>query len=457
MNTPVQKRNVRWGWRPLLAKVNAPIRIRFGVTSLLVFVTLASIWLAKISSEARQQKSAVKKIRTNGGTVSFDTNFNVDYSLRSFLGEEYFRTVTEVRLTPSYGTDHSSARAKSADAFFDALASLADMETLKIGNNRYVSDSDLAHLKSLSNLTKLHMSETDIHGTGLVHVSTLPKLERILLSHTHLQDSSLKHLGRMESLTEVFLDNTKVTDAGMTDLVKAKALRELSLRFTNITDIGLMQLEQLKQLEMLDVDGTFVTSEGVSRFRQAVPNCRVLVRFGLGEVPTEELLFPREHQPTLAEINARFKELKIDGEVTSFSSRPDNPSVALRLTSSRLSDTVLLSLANQIPDLKYISLDKALVGDEFLEGIREKKIRSLKLESTRVTDEGLRHVALMPKLERLVLKGPTLSDRGMDYLHHLGSYIELITVDLDTHVTSDGIKRLEEALPMCEVHGLVHR
>ena len=255
----------------------------------------------------------------------------------------------------------------------------------------------------------------------------------------------------MQQLSHVHLNKTKVTDTGMSDLANARTLRTLSLKNTDITDAGLLQLERLARLETLDVEGTHVTAEGVAHFRKSVPRCEVTVTFGLGERPAATFLFPKEYQPTEKEINDKLSKLGIEGNVDTYFYRPNSPIVTLRLTRNKLSDESLLALVDQIPNLKRIFLDRALAGDAFVKGISTKKIRDLRLESTRVTDDGLRYVALLPKLERLVLDGANISDRGLVHLHRLRN-IESIEILDNTRVTPEAVSMLTEALPGCKIN-----
>jgi len=173
------------------------------------------------------------------------------------------------------------------------------------------------------------------------------------------------------------------------------------------------------------------------------------VTFGLGETPDDKRLFPTEDNPTFAEVNAKLKELKIDGEVQTDSTRPGNPIVTLRLFDSRLSSNVVLSLVRQMPSLEVLNLRRGLVDDEFVEGLGELKIRFLSLQATRITDHGLRHLARLPSLTELVLTETDISNEG---LVHLRSLSNPRSIMLDsTRVTSDGVTRLRQSLPDCSL------
>jgi Leucine Rich repeat len=113
-----------------------------------------------------------------------------------------------------------------------------------------VTDSDLKHLRDLTEITHIYLNETAITDAGLQHLEGLTQLRELSLEHTDITDDGLKHLPGLTSL------------------------RVLRLGYTPITDVGLNQLEELTNLRCLDVGGK-VTPSGVAEFNRAVPDCAV--------------------------------------------------------------------------------------------------------------------------------------------------------------------------------------
>jgi hypothetical protein len=407
-------------------------------------VTAAGVAIAWLLTEPhRAQQRAVAAIAELSGHVEFERT-GPDW-LRTIVGEEYLRKVTVVDLAITHG--------RATDADLIHLESLPNVETLELGNSFGKSygftDAGLVHLKELRKLKTLYLHRTSVRGPGLVHLLKLPQLTAISLAHSDLDDEGLKHIGNTPGLTWLSLDNTKVTDAGMPDLAQATALETLTMSNVAITDAGLSHLRRLRRLKTLNVTGTLVTLDGVTRIRQALPNCQVSVTYGLGQLASDDLLFPIGYRPTAQEINERFKQLNIAGEVETDPSKPGTPIVKLRLFGSPFSDRVVLSLVEQMPELEQLNLRGALVGDDFLKGIRGMLIRYLSLQATRVTDDGLRHAADLSALRELVLVETEITDDG---LHHLESLSGLTSVLLaNTRVTIDGVTQLKKALPNCNV------
>jgi hypothetical protein len=80
-----------------------------------------------------------------------------------------------------------------------------------------VSDSELALLGYLSELTVLDLSRTAISGDGLASLAALPNLRGITLDNTDLTDEELQLLTTFPSLRGCRCYGTRVTLRGVTD------------------------------------------------------------------------------------------------------------------------------------------------------------------------------------------------------------------------------------------------
>ncbi|NOX55360.1 MAG: leucine-rich repeat domain-containing protein [Planctomycetes bacterium] len=78
-----------------------------------------------------------------------------------------------------------------------------------------------------------------------------------------------------------------------------------------------------------------------------------------------------------------------------------------------------------------------------------RKLRTLDLSGTDVTDRGLECLSGLVNLESLNLSGTEVTDRGT---HHLKGLRKLNWLNLqNTAVTAAGLRRLQAALPACEI------
>ncbi len=139
---------------------------------------------------------------------------------------------------------------------------------------RKVRDADLKHLKGLTQLQWLYLSDTKVTDAGLEHLKGLTQLKRLGLSSTKVTDAGLEHLQKLTLLQVLYLPD-RITDAGLVHLKELSQLKELNLYGTSVTDAGLEHLKGLTQLRQLNLRGTKVTDAGVKKLQESLPNCNI--------------------------------------------------------------------------------------------------------------------------------------------------------------------------------------
>ena len=124
-------------------------------------------------------------------------------------------------------------------------------------------------------VVRVNFYGTKVTDAGLVHLKGLTKLEFLSLSNTPVTDAGLKHLKELTKLQYLSLSNTKVTDAGLAHLKGLNNLTGLLLAGTKVTDAGLAHLKGLTKLKRLGLWDTKVTDAGKKKLKQALPNCKI--------------------------------------------------------------------------------------------------------------------------------------------------------------------------------------
>jgi mono/diheme cytochrome c family protein/uncharacterized membrane protein len=102
-----------------------------------------------------------------------------------------------------------------------------------------VTDSGLAHLKAMLNLTRLHLERTGITDAGLTNLTQLTSLEYLDLYGTEVTDGGLETLQSLPKLKQIYLWQTKVTPAAVTAFIDARTDKDQLQRWQD-------QIEQLK-------------------------------------------------------------------------------------------------------------------------------------------------------------------------------------------------------------------
>jgi hypothetical protein len=75
-------------------------------------------------------------------------------------------------------------------------------------------------------------------------------------------------------------------------------------------------------------------------------------------------------------------------------------------------------------------------------------LRGLNLSGTAVTDDSLKHLAGLTKLEYLSLGGTPITDAGLE---HLRGLVHLKELQCSKHVTDAGATKLKEVLPRTHI------
>ncbi len=119
------------------------------------------------------------------------------------------------------------------------------------------------------------MDPSEFDDESLATLKELPYgLYRVNLRDAQITDTGMKHLRGLTSLQTLWLSNTQITDAGLKNL-EGQYISHLELNDTRVTDAGLDHLRTVTGLRELDLRRTRVTDEGVKNLQQALPKCRI--------------------------------------------------------------------------------------------------------------------------------------------------------------------------------------
>lgn len=239
---------------------------QFTLRGLLLFVLLSSLacsWLAVRMERARKQEMAVKTLESFGVAAAYETRANTPAPLKSLLGRDVFEDMVAINLV------------SPSDAELACLDELPGLRRLCMRGQRVpVTDSALAHLRSLTKLEELSLPCTGITDEGLSNLRGLVRMRRLSLNSTCVGDAGVAHLSSLRRLEWLYLSSTRITDAGLRHLATLSQLRSLGVSNTRVTDAGLRHLAALRRLESLDVSDTEVTPEGVQELRTALPGLK---------------------------------------------------------------------------------------------------------------------------------------------------------------------------------------
>lgn len=226
------------------------------------------------------KRASLANIEHFGGQVLYEQDFDDTGELRAgFRGLNASSTVVYVGLgdeLASYAdVTHPTVlmqwfhHNKDANAVqFEKLCYLKTVRFLDTGS-RTLTDKDLFHLRSLTNLECLVALDcSNVTDKGISHLATLRNLRVLSLHNPRVSDKGIACLSRLRQLERLDLNGAPITGSGLSHLNSLTNLRVLGLRNTLLDDNALVHLMAHTQLERLSLGNTGVTDQGLVRLRR---------------------------------------------------------------------------------------------------------------------------------------------------------------------------------------------
>jgi len=239
----------------------------------------------------------------------------------------------------------------------------------------WVTDSDMAALAALPNLSRLDLSLTRITDHGLQQLKASPGITDLNLCYAELvTDAGLSAVKGWKHLKRLDLRGTKITDTTLQHLSAVTSLESLDVGFAQITDVGLDLIASLPNLKELTIGGNKLTDTGLQPLRQ-LPGLTYLDLTG--------------------------------------SQRTDSG-----LWSVSLSEAGLDAIAT-LKNLRRLRLNGTLISARGLERLKDlNQLEQLNLESCkRVGDDAAPVLASFPALRTLDVTGTSFTPKGIAVLH----------------------------------------
>ncbi len=281
-----------------------------------------------------------------------------------------------------------------------------------LGSPSLVQDADLAPLREFTSLRELELDHCNVTGAGFAHLAGLKELRSIRTHLCPINDAGLKALPDLPALETLEFDGwEKVSNEGFAEVKRFPKLRWLRLP-DGITDEGLIHLDDLPELRELWAHNSSITDDG----------CGHLAR--LDKLEKLSLYSPNVTDRGIGEL-ADLPRLK-----------------TLFLEVDRLTPAGVAALG-EAPELSVLSIRGPCVTDPLAaKAANIGRLTSLSLmNAPHLTDEGLRPIGAMSKLESLSLMGTRVSDAGMAPVAKLTNLRELDL--LSTRVGEQGVAQLK--------------
>lgn len=286
-------------------------------------------------------------------------------------------------------------------------------------------------------------------SVGVDRLGALPKSEFEVVQVSILHAAAdmvadLTFLAGAKSLELLALADSRITTASLLPLAGHPRLRNLNLEDTRLPTRSIKALLPLPELESLLLAGCEISAQDL-RDIATLKKLRVLGIQGAKINGDDMRLFSQ--LPALQQVHLYNVPLNDQGLRTLVDSAP-----GLRLlviSGTKVTSDGLRHLA-ALKGLKILDIAGISMTGSNLRWLGElRELESLKLVGTAITDDSLVTVGQLATLKELLVSQNAISDAG---LRHLASLSGLTSLEAnDTNVTPAGIAELRKALPQCQI------
>lgn len=317
-----------------------------------------------------------------------------------------------------------------------------------------VKDSDLMLLADVP-MKGVVINSKHVTDRGIESLADHSTLESVGLWSSSISDKSLKSVARIPSLTKITIQNAEITNEGMAGLIeeldKAGKIKWLSLfRCPQVTDQGLKGIERLQSLEHLTLNNCEGLTSGILDDISKLPKLNRLEiddlmldesdLAGLATLTKLETLGVSSGKPEGTLTN---QGLTLLAKITSLKS--------LTIQNAQIDDRGVTELV-KLKEMEQLGLTGTGISDAGVAALADAMphLTRLNLERTSVTDSAMNHVGKLTKLEWLTLEETEVGDEGLKMLDALAE-LQHISIEHD-NVTSEGHKRFRSKHPSTRIY-----
>lgn len=270
---------------------------------MIAVITVFCVCLGLYIEPVVRQQSSVRKIRSLGGTVSYDRdhgNYLQAWTpswLQERVGEDFFLEVASVRIDSREVRDISMLG--NLVGLKEIVIELADARTTDLSpvckisglQRLHISGTSFGDLTALKNLTELeHLSLWSIYADNLDALANLRKLKSLEISGDQI--TSLQPLARLSNLQSLEFVGDGIDD--VSPIASLSNLKRLRLSGKSIKDIS--PLAQLGKLQYVSIKHTNVSD--LSAFQ----SCNRLKTIDFSHTPVTDIL-PLRNNHNLKTVN----------------------------------------------------------------------------------------------------------------------------------------------------------
>lgn len=286
---------------------------------------------------------------------------------------------------------------------------------LEMEHQQKITPQSFRSLAKFTKLKSLVLSDSAFNDECASYLGESRSINKLNLSGTALSDRGLAFLTKIP-LDDLNMESTNVTNQGMKSVVLMRGLRRVSVAHTNVDNEGLKQISKLP-LRCLRVESTNVDDDGM----KSLSGNNTLERFycestSIGEAGLRQI------------ASCKITDLSLDG-------------------CRNVDDHCIDFITKTWPDIVSLSIsDTQITGSGGRFVWRLKRLRELKMNTIKLTDEDIAPIVGLYKLEKITLRESLITDKTMELLTRLPK-LRKIELTKCSGVTDNGVRALQKKLP----------
>jgi Leucine-rich repeat (LRR) protein/beta-lactamase regulating signal transducer with metallopeptidase domain/tetratricopeptide (TPR) repeat protein len=397
-----------------------------------------SIILAKLdANDVAQASPAASVPPANVNNVSQPREVNLRSGSDTDLAAlKDVQQITTLDLSDSDVTDAGLAR----------LEEMTGLKQLDLNRCANITDAGLTHLKPLKNLRRLSLFGDHITDAGLANLKDLVDLETLqLFGSDQITDQGLANIAAMKHLKDLNLSGSQITDSGLTSLDDLK-LQGIWLDDCNgITDAGMPCLAKMTSLRRLGLDRTQLTDAGLKQ----LSSLKDLDTLSLdGTQITDAGLAALKDMRHMSVLGLWSCKRITDAGLANLQGM--NSLITVYLDDTNVTDAGLENLKG-LHRLAYLGLGQTQIGDAGIANLKDlDTLVMLRIENTRVTDAGLTNLKGMRRLRSLGLSNCAgITGAAVGYLKEMKSLQQIALYGIS--ISDGALADLKAALPKAQI------
>lgn len=317
------------------------------------------------------------------------------------------------------------------------------IESLSL-NGKEFTDEHLATLPRMKSVMNLFLTNLACSDAGLEHVTRCPGLVNLYLTSSNCSPASLKSLQEAPKLVSLTLIGTDADDEHVAALAGNPRLKRLELLGGSATGAGFRNFQGKPPLDSLNFSPGVLDVAGCEALAAGVPDLKMLnihnspfkddTLLALKKLERLEALQIARTQVTDAGLDVlpALKNLRV-----------------LDLGGTQVTGAGFAKLKGKLQNLKYCVLAQTRLDDQGLAHLvaAAPQIDNLMLDSTSVTDDGLKPLPNLKSLRAVHLRHTQIGDAGLKHLKKIPQ-VQNLYLPKD-RFSEAALKDLRESLPKC--------